>query len=112
MTEQDRALCEEHIAAMQKYIADLEGNTQPAMPGKEEALADEVGPPLTRIAKRAAFMADISTIRAALIASGGNVAAAAQALDLPRTSLDKRITRIGLRPWLAESYPALRRPQK
>lgn len=39
MTEQDRALCEEHIAAMQKYIADLEGNTQPAMPGKEEAHA-------------------------------------------------------------------------
>lgn len=78
----------------------------------EDLDADDVGPPLTRAAKRAAFMADISTIRAALIASGGNVAAAAQALDVPRASLDKRITRIGLRPWLAESYPALRRPQK
>lgn len=77
-----------------------------------EDLADVVGPPLTRAAKRAALAVDISEIRAALVSSGGNVAAAATALNVARASLDKRITRIGLRPWLAESYPALRRPQK
>ena len=66
----------------------------------------------TREGKRAAREADFAAIQAALVASDGNTAAAARALGVPRATLDKRITSLGLRSWLAETYPALRRPQK
>jgi ABC-type Fe3+ transport system permease subunit len=49
-------------------------------------------------------------IRAALVAAEGSTAAAARALGVTRVQLDRRITALGLRPWLAETYPAGRRP--
>lgn len=52
-------------------------------------------------------------LRAALVAAGGVVGAAARALAMPRRTMDARITALGLRPWLTETYPmSARQPRR
>ncbi len=63
-------------------------------------------------ARERADTAEVAALRAALAKAGGNVGAAAEALGIPRRTLDRRIAAAGLREWLAEDYPTIRRPHK
>lgn len=51
--------------------------------------------------------AERDRIRLALAATSGNVGRAAVALEVPRRTLDRRITALGLRVWLSTSYPSV-----
>ena len=61
--------------------------------------------PLTPEAASAATAADMVRVVAALSAAHGNVRAAALALKIERRTLDRRITSLGLRAWLSDTYP-------
>ncbi len=69
--------------------------------------------PLTDAAAQQAAAADAAAIRAALEATSGNVQRAAEALSVPRRTLDRRINALGLRRWLTETYSlSVRQPRR
>lgn len=69
--------------------------------------------PLTAEAAQQAAAADVAAILAALRKTSGNVGAAAKLLGIPRRTLDKRITRLGLRAELKAAYPrSVRQPRR
>lgn len=68
--------------------------------------------PLTAEAASAATAADMARVVTALSAASGNVGAAAVTLGINRRTLDRRITALGLRVWLSDTYSrAARQPR-
>ena len=69
--------------------------------------------PLTAEAAQRAAATDAAAIRAALEAVRGNVSRAAEALGVPRRTLDRRINTLGLRSWLTDTYAlSARQPRR
>ena len=67
--------------------------------------------PVTKEATEAAIEADKAALRAVLIEHHGNVTAVTRALGISRSTIDRRITELGLRGWLTETYPPRQRPK-
>ncbi len=65
--------------------------------------------PLTPEAALAQAAADVAALLAALPAASGNVAAVARSMQIPKRTLDAKITALGLRAWLVATYPRSKR---
>ncbi len=67
--------------------------------------------PLTTEAEKASQEADRAALRELLAKHNGNVTSVTKVLGISRSTVDRRITELGLREWLTATYPPRQRPK-